>query len=520
MLPILGLVDDEEGVGVAGRGPKDVGDREISLLVISDRYPPRSFGGAELSLHNVLRAVARRRPVLVVTLLGRKYGVRQYTFEGVDVIELPSQAPWPNHHVSQKSITRLGRIPGVEKLLRKRGAGRAMRRARLMENGEVSLLNKAFTRRRVRGGVTFDRQTYDEGLTRRMLRRMFHGKRIPHVHADNFRAICVADAVEADRRTYLVRDHRFACSRHDQSHMIDGQICTTCTFACAGRDAPHAAEPMAHLLAANHAYRLEKLKLADTIVTTSLHLQAALAASTERRIVRIPNPIDAPARIDRLVADVAEFDGFNMLVVGMLNENKGQADLVEMLAGALAARPSFRLHFAGRASRPVEARIVAAAAAAGISERVIQHGYLRRNPLYQLMRECQVVLLPTLWPEPFGRVPLEAGLVRRPVVAFAIGGFLETIVDGSTGYLVPWRDYDTMLARLDALAGDAALRTSMGEAARLNVMSRYGVTRVRTQFERLWFRSLATRGRASRPDTTRNRPSDAADTETILPRDQ
>ena len=48
-----------------------------------------------------------------------------------------------------------------------------------------------------------------------------------------------------------------------------------------------------------------------------------------------------------------------------------------------------------------------------------------------------VVVAPSLVPEGFGRVPVEAQAMGRPVVASDLGGFRETIVDGVTGLLVP-----------------------------------------------------------------------------------
>ena len=53
------------------------------------------------------------------------------------------------------------------------------------------------------------------------------------------------------------------------------------------------------------------------------------------------------------------------------------------------------------------------------------------------MRLAQLVVAPSLVPEGFGRVPVEAQAIGTPVVASAIGGHNEIIVDGETGFLVP-----------------------------------------------------------------------------------
>jgi glycosyltransferase involved in cell wall biosynthesis len=56
------------------------------------------------------------------------------------------------------------------------------------------------------------------------------------------------------------------------------------------------------------------------------------------------------------------------------------------------------------------------------------------KPAYAAM---DVFVLPSAQPEPFGGVVLEAMAMRRPVVATAIGGSVDQVVDGETGFLVP-----------------------------------------------------------------------------------
>ncbi|HVH29454.1 MAG TPA: glycosyltransferase [Vicinamibacterales bacterium] len=61
-------------------------------------------------------------------------------------------------------------------------------------------------------------------------------------------------------------------------------------------------------------------------------------------------------------------------------------------------------------------------------------GYRSDEEVRELYRAAQVVLLPG--EEDFGIVPLEAQACGRPVVAYARGGALETVIDGETGFLV------------------------------------------------------------------------------------
>jgi glycosyltransferase involved in cell wall biosynthesis len=61
----------------------------------------------------------------------------------------------------------------------------------------------------------------------------------------------------------------------------------------------------------------------------------------------------------------------------------------------------------------------------------------------------------------------------RPVVASAVGGLKDLVVDGETGLLVPPRDPAALRAALTRLLGDASLRRRMGAAGRLRAQERF-----------------------------------------------
>lgn len=65
------------------------------------------------------------------------------------------------------------------------------------------------------------------------------------------------------------------------------------------------------------------------------------------------------------------------------------------------------------------------------------------------MRLAQLVVAPSLVPEGFGRVPVEAQAMGTPVVASAIGGHKEVVIDGETGWLVPPDDAQAMADAMD-----------------------------------------------------------------------
>jgi glycosyltransferase involved in cell wall biosynthesis len=64
-------------------------------------------------------------------------------------------------------------------------------------------------------------------------------------------------------------------------------------------------------------------------------------------------------------------------------------------------------------------------------------GWLKDAQIDSLMSHCDLLVLPSLWPEPFGLVGPEAGLRGVPVAAFAVGGIPNWLVDGFNGHVAP-----------------------------------------------------------------------------------
>ena len=168
-----------------------------------------------------------------------------------------------------------------------------------------------------------------------------------------------------------------------------------------------------------------------------------------------------------------------VVVVSRLVERKGVGNAV----CAMAEVPGAELVVAGGPAAPAlpddaEARrLMALARSLGIADRVDLRGRVGRSELAALLRSADaVVCVP--WYEPFGIVPLEAMACGVPVIASAVGGLVDTVVDGVTGIHVPPRRPDEVASALRALLADAALRRRLGRAGAHRARSRYGWGRV------------------------------------------
>src|SRR5262249_16429543 len=77
-------------------------------------------------------------------------------------------------------------------------------------------------------------------------------------------------------------------------------------------------------------------------------------------------------------------------------------------------------------------------------------GWLTRAELGGVLSEADLLVMPSIWPEPFGLAGPEAGLHGVPSVAFAVGGIPEWLNDGVNGHLAA-ADPPSSIALSDAI---------------------------------------------------------------------
>jgi len=180
------------------------------------------------------------------------------------------------------------------------------------------------------------------------------------------------------------------------------------------------------------------LRRARLVIAASTALADEAAELGAREVRVIPSGVDIPR-------DVAEpADPPEVLYAGRLSAEKGIRELVEATAG-------MNLVVAG--DGPLRDEVPGAL------------GFVPHDELRGLYARASVVACPS-HREGFGVVCAEAMAHGRPVVAGAVGGLLDLVVDGQTGLLVPPRDPVALRAALERLLADSALRHRLGVAGR------------------------------------------------------
>jgi alpha-maltose-1-phosphate synthase len=245
------------------------------------------------------------------------------------------------------------------------------------------------------------------------------------------------------------------------------------------------------------------IEAADAVVAVSNGTRADVTRLFDvdpARVHVIHNGIDAefyrpdPAS-DALVRHGIDPDVPYVLFVGRITRQKGIVHLVRALHH-LAPGIGVVL-CAGQPDTPDIAREMTDGVRAAQAERpnVVWIGEMvSREEVRQLYSHAAVFCCPSVY-EPFGIINLEAAACETPVVASAVGGIPEVVVDGETGLLVPvelspddpMRPLDpdrfelNLAGAINALMADASTREVMGRAARRRAVEHFSWSAIARQ---------------------------------------
>ncbi len=262
-----------------------------------------------------------------------------------------------------------------------------------------------------------------------------------------------------------VHDYRFLCPNLMKLQVKRGKRCYTnlgleCFRAgCLDRHRPC-------------DYRLLSLLLLEREVSTGY--DRCVAKSAYMRDVLVANgfPAERVSVVPLCVAPVKRVDdclpGDRILFAGRMAPEKG----LEIFCRLMLALPErVRATVAGGGMMEEETRCLVDRL--GVSSRVDFMGWLSPGRMSEEYRRAAVVVIPSLWPEPFGLVGLEAMAHRRPVVAFSVGGIPEWLEHGKTGFAVEPGDTEGLRYLTGLLLEDRTLAGAMGSAGAEAVARRF-----------------------------------------------
>lgn len=191
------------------------------------------------------------------------------------------------------------------------------------------------------------------------------------------------------------------------------------------------------------------------LIAISEYVRGLLQQQGHESIV-IPNALPLEKFAKPVRNEPIKSDKVKILYLGSLIKSKGAQVLLQAIEGL-----------------PIECQIYGSGVLQEELQNSIEQNHLPAkifapvpySEIPSLYAAADIVVFPSLWPEPFGRIAIEAMAARKPVIGSAIGGIKETIQEG-TGILVDPGNVKQLREAITLLMHDPGLRKEMGRKGR------------------------------------------------------
>ena len=163
-------------------------------------------------------------------------------------------------------------------------------------------------------------------------------------------------------------------------------------------------------------------------------------------------------------------------MIGRVNHWKGQDYFIDIAKDVLKLHPEAKFVIAGDAYKGNEhlvGQLAAKIKADKLENAVCYIGY--RTDVPNLLASTDIFVLPSILPDPFPTVILEAMASGKPVVATNHGGAKEMVINEQTGLLIPFDNAHTAAAQISTLLSDAAKIKEMGLKGRERIREHYSL---------------------------------------------
>lgn len=228
-------------------------------------------------------------------------------------------------------------------------------------------------------------------------------------------------------------------------------------------------------------------KYADKIFAISRALKEALNQNGIKNVEVIYNGIDANEWYvgADTVTNFREKHGLLnkkvLLFSGRLSAAKGGGKTLEALAQIVKVAPDTVLLVAG--GNDWYAKLMLEKAKnLGVEKNLIFTGWIERNTIKVAYAAADIVLMPSICFDAFGRVNIEAMASRKPVVSTCYGGTPEIVVDGVTGYIVNPLHPEEIAEKALELLKNPKRAEEFGKAGYERVKTHFSLERVITQY--------------------------------------
>lgn len=176
-------------------------------------------------------------------------------------------------------------------------------------------------------------------------------------------------------------------------------------------------------------------------------------------------------------------ENYNLLFVGRIEKVKGIDVLIKAMSLIIKKYPNAKLTIVGEGEFKKEIDLLTKKL--NLTNNISFIGSINHNNIQKYYHQSSIVLMPSIWPEAFGKVGLEAMSTGRPIIASRVGGIPEWLENGETGYLVDPGVPEQIAEKVIKLLSDRELLVNMGRKARYKA-EEYSVDKYVNEIENIY----------------------------------
>ena len=405
----------------------------ISVVFLSDDFPPRSFGGAGISTYELAQSVKHAgHEVSVITTCRDQNEAGKSEYEGLTVFTIAS-----DYHERWRAWRGLYNPPVVRQV---------------------------------------------EQLLRELRPDVVHANNL-HYHLSYQ---CLKTAKKYAQTVVITfRDTMSVCygKLHTERYLdhLDGRT----TWFDHLKQARLRYNPLRNIVIRYY------LRYADKRRAVSEALARVLEANAVRGVEAIQTGVDIQAWEARegAVGGFKKRYGLEhkkiILFGGRLSTPKGGMTALEALAKVAEEMHDAVLLVAGK-KEGFAGGMRERAAALGIEARIVFTGWIKGEDLRAAYAAADVVWVPSIYLDPLPRIVLEAMASGKPVIGSRYGGTPEAVVDGVTGYIVDPRHAEDVAGKTLDLLRHPEKAHAFGEAGQERIRTRFNLDNVAGQYIELY----------------------------------
>jgi glycosyltransferase involved in cell wall biosynthesis len=161
----------------------------------------------------------------------------------------------------------------------------------------------------------------------------------------------------------------------------------------------------------------------------------------------------------------------NLLFIGRLINSKGPHYAIEAVKDILLQKENVFLEIIGDGE--MKGFLEKKCKELGIVHKVKFHGWKDKKFIKDMLNRSYLVIFPSVYPEAFGIVGIEAMMAGKPVIAFNVGGVNMWLKDNFNGFLIQPKDVSTMKTKINNLIEDKILYQSFCLNAKREAISKF-----------------------------------------------